>query len=466
MKKHVIYKLSAAAFLMFSLQSCFVAREYKRPEMPVEAYFRTDKLPQDSLSLAAVPWKELFTDSKLIEYIEKGLSNNIDIRIAMQQIEAANAYYKQARAAYFPALNGGLQVSQQQLAKNSQSGSVFSGSITQYELSASASWEADIWGRIKSSERASLASYLQTTAAHKAVKTQLIANIASVYYQLLALDEQQRITERTIATREKSLETTKALKEAGYVTEVGVQQTAAQLYSARALLVDTRKNIKLLENTMSILLGDSPHDIERGTLSEQQITQEINTGFPVQLFRSRPDVMAAEYQLINAFELTNVAKSSFYPSLRISASGGFQSIEIEKLLSVNSLFASTVGSLTQPIFNGRRIRSQYEAAQAQEQQAYLNFKKALLNAGREVSDALYSYKAAEERISLKAEEFEAYNKAAVYSEELLNNGMANYLEVLTAQENALYSQIDLINARFNKLNSVVELYRALGGGWQ
>src|SRR5690606_8700233 len=129
--------------------------------------------------------------------------------------------------------------------------------------------------------------------------------------------------------------------------------------------------------------------------------------------------------------------------------GGFQSIEIEKLLSVNSLFASTVGSLTQPIFNGRRIRSQYEAAQAQEQQAYLNFKKALLNAGREVSDALYSYKAAEERISLKAEEFEAYNKAAVYSEELLNNGMANYLEVLTAQENALYSQIDLINARFN-----------------
>lgn len=466
MKKHTIYTAAVMLSLLFILQSCYVTRDYKRPEPGIEAYYRTDQLPDDSTTLAAVPWRELFTDPLLVSYIDKGLENNIDIRIALQQLETANAYYKQGRAGYHPVLGVTLQGMNQQLGNNSQMGQIYSGSINQFELSANASWEADIWGKIKSSERAAHAAYLQTSAAHKAVKTRLIANIASAYYQLLALDEQQRITEQSIANRKASLETTRALKEAGYVTEVGVQQTEAQVYAAQALLVDTKKNIKLLENTLSILLGDSPHEIERSRLSQQVISQKIAAGFPVQLFRNRPDVMAAEFGLVNAFELTNVAKSNFYPSLNISLNAGFQSVEIEKLLDLNSLFATTVASLTQPIFNKRRIRTQYEVAQAQEQQAFLNFKQSLLNAGREVSDALYSYSAAEEKIEILQKEYEAYNKAAVYSEELLNNGMINYLEVLTARENALFSQLDVINSRFNKLNAVVELYRALGGGWQ
>lgn len=466
MRKYRIYQFVFIPILLFTLQSCFVAKNYQRPEVIDAAHFRTDQLPQDSLTMAEVSWRELFTDAYLTNYIERGLENNIDIRVALQQIVAASAYYRQGKAGYLPTLNGNGQVTHQELARNSQFGSFFDGGITQYEITAGLSWEADIWGRIRSTKRAFEASYLQSVAAHQAVKTSLIANIASVYYQLLALDEQLRLTEQTITNRESSLATTRALKNAGNVSEVGVKQTEAQLHTARALLIDIEMNIKLLENTMSILLGEMPHAIERSSLDEQEVTPELNVGFPVQLLRNRPDVIAAEYNLINAFELTNVAKSNFYPSLTISATGGLQSLELDKLFSVNSVFATVVGGLTQPILSGRRIRTQYEVALSAQEQAYLHFTQTILDASREVSDALYTYEAAEERIEVKTQEFLAYDTATVYSEELLNNGLANYLEVLTARENALNSQLDIINARFNRLNAVVELYRALGGGWQ
>ncbi|HYG19208.1 MAG TPA: efflux transporter outer membrane subunit [Ohtaekwangia sp.] len=466
MKKHTLIKFAFVPVMLFTLQSCFVAKKYQRPVVVEEAAYRTDSLSRDSVTMAEVSWRELFTDSLLAGYIEEGLTRNIDIRIALQQIVAAQAYYRQGKVGYLPTLSATGRVTYQELARNSQFGSFFDGAITQYELTGALSWEADIWGKIRSSKRAFEASYLQSVAAHQAVKTELVANIASVYFQLLAFDEQLRMTEETIRNRERSLETTKALKDAGNVTEVGVKQTEAQLYTAQAIAVDIRTNIRTLENTMSILLGREPQAIKRGTLDQQNFSQELNTGFPVQLLRNRPDVIAAEYNLINAFELTNVAKSNFYPSLTLSATSGLQSLEFDKLFSVNSVFATLVGSVTQPIFNGRRIRTQYEVARAQQEIAYLNFRKAVLNASREVSDALFTYHAAEERIQIRSQEFEAYDVATSYSEELLNNGLASYLEVLTARENALNSRISLINARFTRLNAVVEVYRALGGGWQ
>ena len=184
------------------------------------------------------------------------------------------------------------------------------------------------------------------------------------------------------------------------------------------------------------------------------------------MLRNRPDVIAAEYGLVNAFELTNVAKSNFYPSLGITATGGLQSLELDRLLSVNSLFATTIASLTQPIFNARRIRTQHEVALSQQEIAYLDFREALLNASKEVSDAMYAYQAAGQKIDIRQEELEAYDIAIEYSEELLVSGFGNYLEVLTAQANALSSEINLINAKYEQLNSIVDLYRALGGGWQ
>lgn len=449
------------------LQSCFVAKDYKQPdEVMDEAYFRTDRLPEDSISFAEVSWRELFSDSLLIKHIERGLENNIDVRVALQQILISEAYFKQGKAGFLPTLFANGQVTHQELSQNSQFGSFFNGGITQYELSGTLSWEADIWGKIRSNRRAFEASYLQTVAAHQAIKTELVANIATLYFRLLALDEQLKLTQETITNRENSLETTKALKEAGTLTEVGVKQTEAQLYTAQAILVDLQLEIKLVENTLSILMGENPHSIERSNFEEVTVKESLKTGYPVQLLSNRPDVIAAEMSLRNAFELTNVAKSNFYPSLTLSATGGLQSLELDKLFSINSLFATIVGGIAQPVLNGRKIRTQYEVSLSQKEQAYLNFRQAILNASKEVSDALYTYEASEERIEIRSKELEAYSTAIEYSEDLLDNGMANYLEVLTARENALNSELNLINAKVGQLNSVVELYRSLGGGWQ
>lgn len=465
MKNAIDYKILLAISVLISLQSCFVAKDYEQPQVVKEEYYRTDYIEKDSLNMANVSWTEMFTDPILQDYIEKGLHNNIDIRIALQQIIAAEAYVKQGKAGYLPTLNGSGTFTHQELSKNSQFGSLFS-SVNQYQLSADLSWEADIWGKIRSQKRAFDASYLQSIAAHQAVKTRLIASIATTYYQLLSLDEQIEITEKTIENRENSLETTKALKDAGNLTEVGVKQTEAQLYTAQGILIDLKNQERILENTLSILLGEAPMQIERSDLDEQEITTELNIGVPVQLLRNRPDVIAAEYELINAFQLTNVARSNFYPSLSLSATGGLQALDAGDLFSANSLFATIVGGLAQPILDGRRIRTEYEVSEAQQEQARLEFRRAILTASKEVSDALYSYEAATNKIEVKQKEYEAYGLATEYSEELLNNGLANYLEVLTARENALNSSLDLSNAKYNQLKAVVELYEALGGGWK
>ncbi len=452
--------------VFLSLQSCFVAKEYSRPENVVESErFRTDQLPQDSLSMATVSWKEIFTDPILQGYIEEGLNNNMDIRIALQQIAIAEAYVKQGKAGYLPSLNLNASAAHQEFSASSQYGGEIS-SANQFEISGGLSWEADIWGKIRSSKRASEASYLQTVAAHQAVKSRLVANIASTYYQLLALDEQIQVTKETVETRTEGLETTIALKDAGIGNEAGVKQTEAQLYTAKAILVDLKTQVRLMENTLSILLGSSPHEINRNTLDAQSIDIPLETGVPSQLLSNRPDVMAAEYSLVNAFELTNVARSNFYPSLTINANGGLQSLELDKLFNANSLFASLIGGLTQPILNGRKIRTQYEVSQAQQEQALLQFKKSLLIAGKEVSDAMFSIESATEKIEIKKSENEAYVLATEYSQELLDNGLANYLEVLIAQGFALNSNLDLVAAKNNRLQAIVDLYEALGGGWR
>lgn len=468
MIKQRTYKFIFIAIIALLLQSCFVAKNYERPELDIETekLFRTENLSADSTSLADISWEDFFLDETLKIHIREALDNNQDIRIALQQIVVAEAYLKQGRAGYFPTLSATARVTHQQLASNSQFGSFFDGSIQQYELLGNLSWEADIWGKIRSNKRAFEARYLQSVAAHQAVKTNLIANVATMYYTLLALDEQLKITQKTIENRKKTIETTTALKESGNVTSVGVKQTEAQLYTAQAIEVDLKMNIAIMENAFSILLGKAPQFIERSSLEDQQISSSLETGVPALLLRNRPDVIAAEFELISAFELTNVARTNFYPSLTITGSGGLQSIDFAQWFDTGSLFANIVGGLTQPIFNGRRIRTQYEVAQSEQEQAVLNFEKALLNAGREVSDALYSYHANSEKTEIRQKEFEAYNKAREDSELLLENGFANYLEVLTAQEQTLNTELNLIDSRLDQLTSIVELYTALGGGWK
>lgn len=463
MRKQTLIHLAVLPIVIFTLQSCFTAKNYVRPEIPDANYFRTDEMPEDSSSIAELSWKKIFTDPYLVEYIEEGLQNNIDIRIAIEQINAAEAYYRQGKAAWFPTLNLSAQAAFQQPSDNGATPGI--DNVSQFTLSGTLSWEADIWGKIRSGERATRAAFLQSRAAHQAVKSNLIAGIADLYFRLLSLDEQIKVTEQSVANRKQSVETTKALMESGFITAAGVEQTKAQLYTAQSILVDLKLSEKLTEHTLSILLGRAPQDIERSSLEEQQINVEIDTGFPSQLLSNRPDVIAAEYGLINAFELTNVARANLYPSFSISASGGLQSLELDDLFSVKSWFTNTVGSVVQPLLFGRQLRSQYEVAKSREEIAYLNFKRAILTASREVSDAMHSLEAAGERAEIIKLQYEALQRATDYSEELLNNGMVNYLEVITARENALNAQLNLINSRFEQLSSQTELYRALGGGW-
>lgn len=466
MKIKSTYKLLLVLTAPLLLQSCFVAKNYERPELETENLYRTDNLPQDSVSMADVSWRDLFNDDQLKQYIDTALENNLDIRIALQNVMAAEAYVKQGKAGYYPTLSGTASFTRTKNSQNSQFGSFFTSALEQYELSGALSWEADVWGKIRSNKRAFGASYLQSVSAHQAVKTNLIAGIAGTYYQLMALDKQLEVSKQTLESRKHSLETIIALKEAGQVTEVAVKGAEAQVHSTEIITIDLENNIKLLENTFSILLGEAPRKIERGTLDDQSIDTELSTGVPYLLLANRPDVMQAEYGLINAFELTNVAKSSMYPSLRLSANGGFQSLEFENWLDASSLFSTLVGGLTQPIFNGRQLRTQMEVAKAQQEQALLSYKQALLTAGREVSDALYTYDAETQKLEARAKELEAYATAEDYSEELLNNGLANYLEVLTARQNALNSELNYVDSQYAQLNAIVELYRALGGGWK
>src|SRR5690606_1372036 len=462
--KHTYVSKGVLVILMaFTLQSCFVAKDYERPKIvETQNLFRTDHLPTDSISMANLSWKTLFTDVHLNQYIEEVLENNIDIRVALQQIIAAEAYYKQGKAGYLPSLNLKATMTHQELARNSQFGSFFNGALDQYELSGSLSWEADIWGKIRSNKRAFEAGYLKTVAAHQAVKTQLISSIAATYYQLLALDAQLDITKKTIETRESSVETIKALKDAGQVTQVAVDQNIAQYNNAKALQVDLEAAIFRTENTLSILLGKAPQQFERSSLTEQVIESDLKLGVPMTLLRNRPDVMAAEYNLIQSFELTNVARSNFYPSLTLTGSGGFQSLDLSELINTNSLFANLVGGVAQPIFNQRRIKTQYEVAKAQQEQALLNFKKSLLVAGNEVSNALYNYAAETKKFEFRQNEVEALRNAESNSEELLKNGYATYLDLLTARQSELSAELNVINSKLQQLLSVVNLYEALG----
>ena len=464
MRKLTIVNFAILIGASLLLSSCFVSKSYQRPDLKeAQGLYRTDHIPKESLSMANISWKTLFTDPFLTKYIEEGLANNIDIRVAIQQIVMSEAYLKQGKAGYLPSINLNGSAMHQETSKNSTSGKI---SFDQFDLTTTLSWEADIWGKIRSNKRAYEANYLQSVAAHQAVKSRLISNIATTYYQLLALDAQLNITRQTINAREKSVETIIALKNAGQVTQVAVDQNIAQLNSAKALQVDIKTEIFRTENVLSILLGKKPQSFERSSLESQSLNTNIKVGVPSILLRNRPDVMSAEYGLIQAFELTNVAKSNFYPSLTLTANAGFQSIDFNNWIDSNSLFSNLIGGLAQPIFNKKKIKTQNEVALAQQEQALLNFKQSLLNAGSEVSNALFAYTSETEKFNYRIKEVEALRNAELNSEELLKNGYATYLDLLTARQSALNAELNVINSKLLQLKNIVYLYEALGGGWQ
>ena len=339
-------------------------------------------------------------------------------------------------------------------------------SANQYQLGISSNWEADLWGKLSSTRRASLASLLQTEAYARAVQTSLVANIAGYYFTLTALDKQLAITELTVRNWDTTVQTMNALKEAAIVTGAAVVQSEASRYAAEVTIPDLKQDIRETENALSILIGRAPGSIVRSRIDDEKLLPLLQTGVPAQLLANRPDVQEAEYNLRYAFEQINIARSYFYPALTITGSAGISSLTLRHFFDVGSVFASLAAGLTQPIFNKRQNVTRLEVVQAQQQEALLNFKNTLLNAGAEVSNAVSLYQAAADKINVRTNQLNALEKSVDYSRELLRYGSANYIEVIQARQSLLFAKLSRVNDRLQQLQAVVNLYRALGGGWK
>lgn len=451
------------------MTACSVTKKYERPATVATEKLYRDQVSADSITMANMPWQSVFKDEKLNALIKKGLEQNLNLKNAIENIVQARASLVQSKLAYYPTLNleaNATRNKQSEAALNFPEGININTLTNTYRLGLSTSWEADIWGKLSSSKRAALATYLSTDAAKQAVQTQLISDIANNYFLLLAYDKQLEITEKTLQSRIKDAETIKLLKEGAIVNGAAVVQSEANQHAAEVLIPDTKRSIRETENALNILLGQAPEAIERGSLDTQVTPRNLSLGLPSQLLQNRPDVRQAEFNFRTAFEMTNMAKTYFYPSLTLTASGGFSNLELSDFF-VNSIFYSLIGGLTQPIFNQGTNKARLTTAQSKQVQAFNDFQQSLLVAGQEVSNSLYSYQMALEKQGSREKQIQALEKAVDYTRLLLEYSSAtNYTDVLTSEQNLLSAQLLGVNDNLQKLQAVVNLYRSLGGGWK
>jgi len=450
-----------------TLSAC-VNQKYSSPPINANPLYR-GQTSTDSATIANLPWKNLFTDPPLQSLIELGLAQNIDLKQAIERIKIAEAALQQSRSAFLPSLQGDVSATdakQSRSALNFPSGININLETQTYRTQLSTSWEADIWGKLSSAKRSAYATLLQSDATKRAVQTQLIANIANTYYSLLALDKQLAITLQTIKARKSNVETMKALKEGAKVTGAAVVQSEANLYAAEVTLPDLRKSIRETENVLSILVANAPSAINRSSIDQQVAYSDLKTGVSAQLLQNRPDVQAAEFAFRASFENTKMAKAYFYPALTLTASGGLSSLQLKDFFS-QSVFYNLVGGLTQPIFAKGQNKARLKTAEAQQQIAFYVFQQSLLTSGSEVSNALYSYQTATEKEETRAKQIASLTKAVDFTQELLRYSSAtNYTDVLTSEQSLLAAQLNGVGDQLQKLQSVVNLYRALGGGWK
>jgi len=456
MKKYPIGLL----LLLAMLSACSIQQEYQRPTVNTKNLYR-DQQDVDSLTWVAKSWNSLFKDTILTNLIEEGLNNNLDLKIAIQRIAASKAVFQQSKAAFLPELNGKASVTQSKLAYPQGFGII--SSSTQYDVGLTAGWEADIWGKIKSAKRSALAGLLQTEAAQKAVKTQLIAAIANSYFSLLALDEQLLILKKTAAIRQSDVNTMRALKAANIVNGAAEVQSLANQYAAEVAIPRVEQQIREIENSLSVLLARPAAAIERNSFQIQHITVDLNFGIPAHVLQNRPDVKQAEYAFAAAFEATNVARKSLYPSFNLTASGGFTSFSFKDWITPSGLFGNLAAGIAQPIFNKGINKSRVAIARTTQQEAALNFQKVLLSAGSEVSNALFAYQIAERQQEIRMKQVEALQKSVDFTKKLLRYSSAtNYADVLTSEQNLLAAQLEGVNDRLLEWQAVIALYRSIG----
>lgn len=460
-KKYIkgIVLLGLTASIGFS--SCQVVNKYKTPEVDSQELFR-GKNPTDTTTIANISWREYFKDPILQTLIEEGLEQNFDLQIAYTRIQQAEANLGTARAAYFPniALVGQFNQSRTSIDKTGVK-DVLGYSTSQYGLGVAVTWEADLWGKLNRQSRASFAQMLSSRAYKDLIQTSLISNIATSYYSLLALDEQLKITRETVELLKENTETVQALKDAGSLNGAAVEQSKGLLYGTAVSIPSLEIQIRVLENSLSLLLGRKPGSIARTSILNQNIPTEMSFGVPVQMLAKRPDVQQAELGFRSAFELTNAAQASFYPSLTLNSGSMVGFVENFK---PENLIANILASLTQPIFAKKQLVGQLKIRKAQQEEALLTFQKAVLSAGKEVSDIMYTYEVSLTKNTLRTKQVESLSTAVYFTQELLKAGEANYMEVLVAEQDLLKAQLGQVSDKLEQLKATVDLYRALGGG--
>lgn len=449
---HSIYIAACAALL----SSCGIYTTYHPATEVPEQLYGEEVVVSESSSIASLHWRELFIDPHLVTLIEQGLANNTDYLAAGLRVQEAEATLLSAKLAYLPSLALAPQGTLSHLEGHKMTKA--------YSLPATASWEIDLFGKLRNAKRQSQALLAQRKDYQQAVRSQLIAGIANSYYTLLMLDAQLRIAEQTATSWGESARATHALMQAGMTNEAAVAQMEAAYAQVSASVLDLKDQINQVENSLSLLLTETPHRVQRGTLAGQTWPSSLSVGFPVSLLANRPDVRAAERSLEQAFYATNQARAAFYPSITLSGSAGWTNSAGGMISNPAQFVASAVGSLTQPLFAKGQLTGQLKIAKARQEEASLQFQQTLLQAGAEVNEALVQYQTAQEKRELYAQQVNALQTAYRSTSLLMEHGTTTYLEVLTAQQSLLSAQLTQVANEVTEIQSLIQLYQALGGG--
>ncbi len=458
--------------LLLFLAGCKVSKDIGLPNDAAPAAYRNASAA-DTSTIADIQWKHFFNDENLQQLISSAITSNYDMQVALKNVEAAQLIVKQSRLGYLPQASLQATGSVNRPADNSLNGlslSKFVGKsyIEDYSVSAALSWEADIWGKIKAQKDKALATYLQTTEARKAIQTSLIAAVAHGYYNLLMLDAQMAIARKNLLLNDSTLHIIQLQYNAGQVTALAVQQAEAQRLVAAQLVPQLEQDITVQENALSVLTGEMPAAIRRtGAVDNGSFINGLSAGIPSALLRNRPDVRARELELTIANANTGIARATMYPSLSITVSGGINSFKASNWFTIPaSLFTAGAAGITQPLFQQKQLKTQYELSKLEQQKAVIQFRQSVLTAVGEVADALVKTSKLQEQQSIAATRVNTLQQATGNANLLFKNGMADYLEVITAQSNVLQAELELAVLNKEKLDAGIELYRSLGGGWK
>ena len=463
--KRTVALLMAAALLNLG---CTVGPRYKRPAAAVPGSYRgavPEQAAQPQIaSLGDQKWWEVFQDEQLRTLIRTALQHNYDLRIAASHVLEAQAQLGITRADQFPTLSGGAAIAD---VRTAQSKFLPAFETSTGQVNASAVWELDFWGKYRRATEAARANLLASQWAQQEVVSTLVADVAAAYFQLRALDLQLEISKRTLNSRRESLRLTRVLADGGATSLLDVRQAEQLVFTASAEVPSLEQQIEQQENLLSILLGQNPGDVPRGqSLTEQRQPPEVPAGIPSALLERRPDIREAEDQLIAANAEIGVARAAYFPLISLSGAGGFQSSALSNLFTGPAGAWTFGASLTQPIFTGGRLRSGVRLAEARQKTAVLVYEQSIQTAFRGVSDSLVAYRKTREFREQEELLFQSAQDAARLSHMRYAGGVTGYLEVLTNETNAFSAELAVVQARQNELLALVQLYEALGGGWQ